>query len=95
MTFGADDVQATERDDLLVLGELAAAGALRLDRVPGLLPGSRLAITFALTCFAWIFFRANTLDDALVVAGVVPGMLLALIAWWRLPPPTCPLPARR
>lgn len=29
----------------------------------------RLAITFALVCFAWIFFRANTLGEALYVVG--------------------------
>jgi len=31
-----------------------------------------VAWTFALTCFAWIFFRANSMTDALYVAGAVP-----------------------
>jgi alginate O-acetyltransferase complex protein AlgI len=29
----------------------------------------RIALTFALTCFAWIFFRANTCSDAFYIVG--------------------------
>ena len=58
----------------------AAAKALRLDRVPGLARALGIPVTFALTCFAWIFFRANTLEDALRVVGMVPAGLAALAA---------------
>jgi D-alanyl-lipoteichoic acid acyltransferase DltB (MBOAT superfamily) len=58
----------------------AAARATRLDRLPWLRRAIGVAVTFALTCFAWIFFRANTLEDALRVAGMVPAGLAALAA---------------
>ncbi|MCP4601778.1 MAG: MBOAT family protein, partial [Proteobacteria bacterium] len=32
-------------------------------------PGFQIALTFALTTFAWIFFRADSLSDALLVVG--------------------------
>ncbi|MCP4600828.1 MAG: MBOAT family protein, partial [Proteobacteria bacterium] len=35
----------------------------------GILPGVQIALTFALTTFAWIFFRADSLSDALLVVG--------------------------
>jgi alginate O-acetyltransferase complex protein AlgI len=41
--------------------------ALRLDRVPRLHALLQQAVTFALVCFAWIFFRANSLSDAVYV----------------------------
>jgi alginate O-acetyltransferase complex protein AlgI len=36
---------------------------------PALGRALRTAFTFQLVCFAWIFFRSNTVDDALYVAG--------------------------
>ena len=38
--------------------------ALGISRFPTLERGLRIAITFALVCFAWIFFRAATIGDA-------------------------------
>lgn len=38
-----------------------------LQRVPRLHQALRVLITYGLVCFAWIFFRANTLDDALYI----------------------------
>jgi len=35
-----------------------------LDRTPVVYPLVKMAITFTLVCFAWIFFRANSLSDA-------------------------------
>ena len=35
-----------------------------LDRYPAVLRPLRVAVTFILVCFAWIFFRANSLADA-------------------------------
>jgi D-alanyl-lipoteichoic acid acyltransferase DltB (MBOAT superfamily) len=35
-----------------------------LDRVPGLHSSLKILITFSLVCFAWIFFRADTISDA-------------------------------
>lgn len=40
---------------------------LALDRVPTLLRASRTVITFHLVLFAWIFFRANHMSDALLI----------------------------
>ncbi len=33
------------------------------------IPLGGIALTFALTCFAWIFFRANSVDDAFYIVG--------------------------
>lgn len=38
--------------------------ALKLDRIPGLLPALGLGLTFNLVAVAWIFFRATSLADA-------------------------------
>src|SRR5262249_6230209 len=35
-----------------------------LSRLPRLHAALQVAVTFALTCFAWIFFRANNIEDA-------------------------------
>ena len=43
------------------------AAALGLERVPGLRGFLRTVITFHLVSFAWIFFRANTIDDAFYI----------------------------
>jgi hypothetical protein len=40
-----------------------------LDRVPVLLKIIQIIITFSLASFAWIFFRARTLDDAMYIIG--------------------------
>ena len=37
------------------------------DRVPALRTAIKVFITFCLVCFGWIFFRANTMHDALYV----------------------------
>lgn len=39
-----------------------------LQRLPRLMTGVRVLTTFSLVCFAWIFFRANTLADAAYIA---------------------------
>ena len=47
----------------------------KLDRVPYLLDGLRILGTFTLVCFAWIFFRASSIKDAMwVVTHLVPGI---------------------
>jgi len=38
-----------------------------LTRLPLLHRWIQIIITFMLTCFAWVFFRANSLDDALLI----------------------------
>jgi len=43
--------------------------AVGLTRAPRLHGALRLVTTFCLTVFAWIFFRADTIDDAFYVAG--------------------------
>lgn len=40
---------------------------LGLERRPGLLKIMRVGVTFHLVCFAWIFFRAETLSDAMTL----------------------------
>ena len=42
-------------------------GAIGLDRRPLLHAAVQWAITFSMVCFAWIFFRANTLSDAIYI----------------------------
>ena len=39
-----------------------------LDRLPGLHKTLQILITFGLTCFAWIFFRANSTHEAFSIA---------------------------
>ena len=56
----------------------------RLDRVPALRRALRVAVTFHLVLFAWIFFRANTLADALtvlrrMVSGINLDMSLLIV----------------
>ncbi len=41
--------------------------ALGLDRVPRLHDYLQVMVTFLLVCFAWIFFRANSISEAMVV----------------------------
>ncbi len=44
-------------------------------RIPGSLRFLQIAFTFQLVCFAWIFFRANSVDDALyVVTHLLSGV---------------------
>jgi alginate O-acetyltransferase complex protein AlgI len=48
-----------------------------LNRLPALLTGLRIVTTFALVSFAWIFFRAESLNDALFVAFHLTDGLVA------------------
>jgi len=64
---------------LLTRPATAFARAIRLDRVPWLESGVRILVTFSLTCFAWIFFRANSLHDAWRAAAVLPAGVGALL----------------
>jgi len=44
-----------------------ATELLGLNRIPFILKLLRVTLTFSLVCFAWIFFRANTISDALYI----------------------------
>ena len=44
-----------------------AAAVIGLDRYPRLHQYVKMIVTFSLVCFAWIFFRANTIGDALYI----------------------------
>lgn len=46
-----------------------------LDRSPRLLQALRVAMTFHLVLFAWIFFRANTASDVWLVCGKIAGLI--------------------
>ena len=41
--------------------------AIGLDRVPRLHHDLKIVVTFFLVCFAWIFFRANNISDAIYI----------------------------
>ncbi len=41
--------------------------AIGLSKVPALLKASQIVITFILACFAWTFFRANSVGDAFLL----------------------------
>lgn len=47
----------------------SAVKMIGLSRVPFLHRLIQTGITFVLVCFAWIFFRANTMEDALYISG--------------------------
>lgn len=51
------------------------AQALRLDAVPWLQVIWQTIATFVLVCFAWIFFRAESIADAYYIAGNIPNLL--------------------
>lgn len=48
---------------------------IRPDRFPVIDKVFQILFTFVLTCFAWVFFRANNVDQALMIAGKIlnPG----------------------
>jgi D-alanyl-lipoteichoic acid acyltransferase DltB (MBOAT superfamily) len=62
---------------------------LQLDRTPWLLTAMRTAIVFHLVLFAWIFFRARSVDDALYIIGQIAdlfwGQWTAALLQQRLP----------
>ncbi len=43
--------------------------AIGLDRIPRLHRYFRVTVTFSLVCFAWIFFRANSISDAIYLVS--------------------------
>lgn len=60
--------------------------ALRAERYPRLVAGVQVLLTFHLVLFSWVFFRANSLSDALIVlrnaARIAPASVLSDV---RLP----------
>ncbi len=44
-----------------------------IEKVPIVQNAFKVSITFALTCFAWIFFRAQTLSDAWYIVSNIPS----------------------
>ncbi|MEZ4672693.1 MAG: MBOAT family O-acyltransferase [Caldilineaceae bacterium] len=48
---------------------------IHLDRLPTLLHWIRIAVVFHLVVFAWIFFRAHSVGDALYIIGQIVGHL--------------------
>src|SRR4030042_870480 len=53
--------------------------AIGLDRVPRFHSYLRVIVTFFLVCFAWIFFRANTISDAVyIISNLFAGWGRAL-----------------
>jgi len=43
----------------------------RLDKLPHLHNSIQIGMTFLLTCFAWIFFRANSMQDAIYILKAI------------------------
>ena len=62
--------------------------AIGLDKLPRLHRFLKVITTFSFVCFAWIFFRANTISDALyIVSNVLTGWpdLFRLELWRSIP----------
>lgn len=55
-------------------------GALRLDRLAGVLNVSQMLITFHLVLFAWIFFRANNLPDAFLIVAKISSVFTGALS---------------
>ncbi|HRU38278.1 MAG TPA: hypothetical protein P5511_00265, partial [Candidatus Goldiibacteriota bacterium] len=51
----------------------AAEKAVFSDRNPGIYRLYRVAVTFILTCLAWVFFRASNVQDAFYIIGSMFG----------------------
>lgn len=52
-----------------------------LDRLPRFYQGVQVLTTFSLVCFAWIFFRAKTLPDALyIVTHIFDGLSRVIVS---------------
>jgi alginate O-acetyltransferase complex protein AlgI len=49
-----------------------------ITRIPWLYTLSQVLVTYCLVTFAWIFFRANTIKDALYIGGKMPSALVVL-----------------
>ena len=71
----------------------AAAGFLRLGNGSPVRKIIQAATTFSLVTFAWIFFRARTLEDAIIIIGKLPegiasvfrpGYILEILPQWKL-----------
>ncbi len=63
------------------------AAASGLIRHPRLHQGLKLAVTFSLVCFAWIFFRAENIDTALTLISRLPqGWNEVSMAVFGVPP---------
>jgi hypothetical protein len=63
---------------MLAPSATALARRIGLDRAPWLKRSLMVGVTFALTCFAWIFFRANSLHDSFLAARQIPAGLASL-----------------
>jgi D-alanyl-lipoteichoic acid acyltransferase DltB (MBOAT superfamily) len=63
-------------------GWTRAAG---LDRAPGLLTAWRILATNALVTLAWVFFRADSVTEAVAILERMGGGLLDTGAWARVP----------
>ncbi|MHA4847749.1 MBOAT family O-acyltransferase [Flavitalea antarctica] len=53
--------------------------ALGIDNLPRLYSAVQVATTYCLVTFAWIFFRANNIHEALYIAGKIPTALYELV----------------
>jgi len=50
-----------------------AVGLLSLEKAPALHAWMQRAVTFSLVCFAWIFFRAKSVQDAFYIVSRLPS----------------------
>jgi D-alanyl-lipoteichoic acid acyltransferase DltB (MBOAT superfamily) len=53
---------------------------LRLEQYPALQKWLQVGVTFHLVVFAWIFFRADSLSDAIAILGAIPAVNLGNLA---------------
>lgn len=71
--------------DMLTPLRLKACSALHIDRDKGFFRGLRILITFGLTCLAWVFFRAKSLRQALIIIETMFSRSLFSLAGNTLP----------
>ncbi|MBD3321955.1 MAG: MBOAT family protein [Chitinivibrionales bacterium] len=69
---------------LLAKPASALTAAINLDRYPGIRKALRTGLTFHLITFAWIFFRASSITDALfIVSHLFDGLSLTALNLFR------------
>ncbi len=60
----------------------SVANWTQLSKSRWLLPSFQILLTFSLVVFAWLFFRANSLDDAMYISTTLITQLPSSIATW-------------
>jgi len=59
--------------------------SIGLNKIPRLLTFFQVSITFVLACLAWVFFRAQSVGDALTLIGNMPKIKMSQLNWDIIP----------